>query len=60
MPRYQQKHFAKANRINKLQTIVSNEEGLSHYWINQNAKISLGYYDTKSTIGYGLNVCLLS
>ncbi len=54
-PRYQLRHFAKANRTNKLQTIVSNEEGLNHCWINQNAKLSLGYYDTKTTIGYELN-----
>ena len=54
-PRYQQKHFAKANRTNKLQTIVSNEEGLSHCRINQNTKISLGYYDIKSTIEYSFN-----
>ncbi len=54
-PRYQQRHFAKANRINKLQTIVSNEEGLGHCWINQNAKLSLGYYDTRSAIDYHLN-----
>ena len=54
-PRYQQRHFAKANRINKLQTIVSNEEGLGHCWINQNAKLSLGYYDTKSSVDYHLN-----
>ena len=54
-PRYQHRHFAKANRLNKLQTIVSNEEGLGHCWINQNAKLSLGYYDTKSSIDYYLN-----
>lgn len=54
-PRYQQRHFAKVNRINKLQTIVSNDEGLSHCWINQNAKLSLGYYDRKSTVEYSLN-----
>lgn len=54
-PRYQLRHFAKANRINKLQTIVSNEEGLNHCWINQNAKLSLGYYDTDTNIEYNFN-----
>lgn len=54
-PRYQLRHFAKASRINQLQTIVSNEEGLNHCWINQNAKLSLGYYDAKTNIEYNLN-----
>ncbi|HMP94248.1 MAG TPA: pirin family protein, partial [Phnomibacter sp.] len=43
-PRYQRRHFDEANRKNKLVTVVSNEEGQAHCWINQNAKISIGYY----------------
>ena len=54
-PRYQLRQFAKASRTNKLQTIVSNEEGLNHCWINQNARLSLGYYDTKTSVEYTLN-----
>jgi quercetin 2,3-dioxygenase len=54
-PRYQQRSFPKAKRINQLQTIISNEEGLSHCWINQNAKLSLGYYDRDTSITYNLN-----
>lgn len=54
-PRYQRRHFAKSKRINKLQTIVSNEEGLEHCWINQNAKLSLGYFTEKTTLTYSLN-----
>lgn len=54
-PRYQLRHFVKANRTNKLQTIVSNEEGLNHCWINQNTKLLLGYYDTKTSVEYNLN-----
>ena len=55
-PRYQRRNFAKANRKNSLKTVVSNEEGQEHCWINQNAKISLGYFDTANTIEYKLNL----
>src|SRR5215217_7282296 len=37
-PRYQQRGFPKAERANQLKTIISNEEGLEHCWINQNAR----------------------
>src|SRR5688500_7492811 len=36
IPRYQQRSFPKEKRKNELKTIVSNEEGQSHCWINQN------------------------
>ena len=54
-PRYQRRNFPKQNRINKLQTIVSNEESLEHCWINQNAKLSLGYFTEKTNLTYPLN-----
>lgn len=54
-PRYQRRNFPKQKRINKLQTIVSNEEGLEHCWINQNAKLSLGYYTEQTEFTYTLN-----
>jgi redox-sensitive bicupin YhaK (pirin superfamily) len=54
-PRYQRRYFPEAKRVNQLVTVVSNEEGLDHCWINQNAKISLGYYETAQTIPYTLN-----
>ncbi len=54
-PRYQLRHFPKESRKNKLVTIVSSEEGLSHCWINQNAKLSLGYFDAGQEIAYPLN-----
>ncbi|MBC7651760.1 MAG: pirin family protein [Deinococcales bacterium] len=54
-PRYQRRSFPKENRINTLQTIVSNDEGLDHCWINQNAKLSLGYFTQKTEIKYALN-----
>ena len=54
-PRYQKRHFPKEKRVNTLQTIVSNEEGQQHCWINQNAKLSLGYFTEKTEIPYTLN-----
>lgn len=54
-PRYQQRSFPLAKRINKLQTIVSNEEGLEHCWINQNAKLSLGFFDSPQEVTYNFN-----
>jgi hypothetical protein len=54
-PRYQTRSFPKSKRKNKLQTIISSEEGLEHCWINQNAKLSLGYFDAGSTVGYNFN-----
>jgi len=54
-PRYQLRHFPKAKRKNELKVIVSNEEGLAHCWINQNAKLSLGYFDKGQDITYSFN-----
>lgn len=54
-PRYQQRNFPKEKRLNKLQTIVSYEEGPEHCWINQNAKLSLGCFDREQEITYQLN-----
>ncbi len=54
-PRYQSRSFPKENRENKLTTIVSNEEGMDHCWINQNTKISLGYFDGDTTTTYSFN-----
>ncbi|HWJ30002.1 MAG TPA: pirin family protein, partial [Flavisolibacter sp.] len=54
-PRYQQRSFPKASRKNELKTIISSEEGPSHCWINQNAKFSLGYFDTAKEIVYNFN-----
>lgn len=51
-PRYQRRQFPEAKRINQLTTIVSNEEGQAHCWINQNAKLSLGYYDAPQMVDY--------
>jgi redox-sensitive bicupin YhaK (pirin superfamily) len=60
-PRYQQRSFPRAKRVNKLQTIVWGEEGPEHCWINQNAKLSLGYFDSPQQLSYSFvpaNKCL--
>lgn len=54
-PRYQRRYFPEAKRKNILTTVVSNEEGSAHCWINQNAKLSLGYFDGGQTVDYSLN-----
>jgi redox-sensitive bicupin YhaK (pirin superfamily) len=54
-PRYQRRLFNEAARKNRLTTVVSNEEGQEHCWINQNAKISLGFFDATRELNYALN-----
>ncbi|MCC9137718.1 pirin family protein [Pontibacter silvestris] len=51
-PRYQRRYFPEEKRKNKLVTVVSNEEGQSHCWINQNAKFLLGCYDQGHQVEY--------
>ena len=53
-PRYQRRQFPEAQRANQLVPIVSNEEGTAHCWINQNARLSLGYYTEPHTVAYAL------
>ncbi|AKQ46978.1 pirin [Rufibacter radiotolerans] len=54
-PRYQRRHFPEEKRVNQLVTIVSNEEGQGHCWINQNAKLALGYFEAGQTLRYTFN-----
>jgi redox-sensitive bicupin YhaK (pirin superfamily) len=54
-PRYQQRSFPKGKRVNQLKTIISNEEGMEHCWINQNARLSLGYYESAQELRYSFN-----
>jgi quercetin 2,3-dioxygenase len=54
-PRYQTRHFDREKRHNRLQTIISSEEGLEHCWINQNAKLSLGWFDAGSSLAYNFS-----
>lgn len=55
IPHYQFRQFPKADRKNTLTTIVSSEEGQEHCWINQNARLSLGFFDKGQKIQYGFN-----
>jgi quercetin 2,3-dioxygenase len=55
IPRYQQRSFPKEKGKNQLTTIVSHEEGQAHCWINQNAKLSLGYFDQARSLSYTVN-----
>lgn len=60
-PRYQRRYFPEEKRRNQLVTVVSNEEGQAHCWINQNAKLSLGYFEAGQETSYSfnpLNKCL--
>lgn len=54
-PRYQKRFFPEEKRKNQLKTIVSNEEGQEHCWINQNAKLSLGYFEANQEMRYVFN-----
>ncbi|MCX8018880.1 MAG: pirin family protein [Chitinophagaceae bacterium] len=54
-PRYQHRHFPKEKRENKLVTMVSKDEGFGHCWINQNAKLSLGYFTKEESLEYKFN-----
>jgi redox-sensitive bicupin YhaK (pirin superfamily) len=51
-PRYQRRHFPREQRKNKLQIIVSNAEGTAHCWINQNATLSLGWFEKGKNVPY--------
>jgi redox-sensitive bicupin YhaK (pirin superfamily) len=54
-PRYQKRYFPQEKRKNKLQTIVSSEEGADHCWINQNAVLALGWFEAGKTLSYKLD-----
>lgn len=54
-PRYQKRYFPREKRKNQLTTIVSNEEGTEHCWINQNARLQLGWFEQGKEIPYFMN-----
>lgn len=54
-PRYDQKMFPAADRINKFQTVVSPEKDGGALWINQDAWFSLGKLQPGATVDYALN-----
>lgn len=53
-PRYEQRVFNKADRLNKLQTVVSPDREGDALWINQNAWFSLTNLAKGSAIDYAL------
>jgi quercetin 2,3-dioxygenase len=53
-PRYEQRVFKKADRLNKLQTVVSPEKEGGALWINQNAWFSLTNLAKGSALDYTL------
>ena len=54
-PRYDQRHFDIAERINKWQTIVSPVEKDKALWINQDAKFSLTKLEAGKTLDYPIS-----
>ena len=54
-PRYEQKSFDKAERQNKLQTVVSPAKDDGALWINQDAWFSLANLEKGQSIDYTLN-----
>ena len=54
-PRYDQRHFNIAERINKWQTIVSPVEKDKALWINQDAKFSLTKLQAGKTLDYPIS-----
>ena len=54
-PRYQQKMFPAAERINRLDTVVSPQREGDGIWINQDAWFSLGSFTTGERLNYSLH-----
>jgi len=54
-PRYDQKLFSPADRINKFQTVVSPEENPNSLWINQDAWFSIGRLSKGFSADYTVN-----
>lgn len=53
-PRYNQKSFPKAERLNQLTTVVAPDND-NAVWINQNAWFTLGHFTAGNTTTYHLN-----
>lgn len=54
-PRYEQKLFARENRVNQFQTVISPQKTGESLWINQDAWFSLGDLSKDTTTEYKLN-----
>ncbi len=53
-PRYDQKEFKSADRLNKFQSVVSPEKGDNALWINQDAWFHLGNLKKATAIDYSI------
>jgi redox-sensitive bicupin YhaK (pirin superfamily) len=51
-PRYGQKLFSSADRVNRFQALVSPEKSAESIWINQDAWFSMAEVDAEATISY--------
>lgn len=54
-PRYDQKTYSAADRVNKFQTVVSPEKDNGTLWINQDAYLSLGIVHKGNIAEYAIN-----
>lgn len=53
-PRYEQKNLLEKLPTNKIITLVSGDKNSKTLYIHQDAKISIGYFDTKQEVKYPL------
>lgn len=53
-PRYEQKNFLPEDRVNKLQTVVAPDKNDGAVWINQDAWLSLGNFDSGYEFNYNV------
>jgi redox-sensitive bicupin YhaK (pirin superfamily) len=54
-PRYDQKLFSSADRLNRLQTLISPVESTNSLWINQDAWFSIGRFSKDFSTEYSVN-----
>ena len=53
-PRYDQKSFKDALKINELTTLISPDKRNGSLWINQDATFSMGYFEAGKEIKYDI------
>ncbi|MFA6466653.1 MAG: pirin family protein [Patescibacteria group bacterium] len=53
-PRYEQKNLLEKIPVNKIISLVSGDKDSETLYIHQDAKISMGYFDTKQEVEYSL------
>jgi redox-sensitive bicupin YhaK (pirin superfamily) len=53
-PRYDQRNFTDAFKINEFTTLVSGDKNVDALWINQDATFSMGEFEAGKTINYDI------